>query len=431
MIISRFFDRYALRVLAFSVFGLLFVMRPTTLFPTLIILSGGFLLCLSAQFRSRFYKLICNQEYRLITWPFLWWFFSALILALVHGFNSTFHLPENEIRFFLALTVMCFACKSDTLNYLYRGLLVGAVAALMWSQFDPLIYEIGRAHGTTNNPIHFGVISALAAALCITIAMVDTDLSPKYRSILIVGAIFFVISSISSRTRTSFFVLFCILLLLFISDKDLYSRLASYLIMISLVVLLVAVVKSPKIQEHLRFSELSEAVEGFQKTDFEKLSGDRANMWHAAFLIFKHHPLIGVGPSGFEDGFRGLIKNGDVKSTYVHNQPHNDLLFSAATGGLLKLTAYIALMLGPLIFFCKKQKQKSEKKTQIPAILGMQVVLIFILTGLTNSNFDLQIYSTLYSVLICLLAMLTSLRNCNDTDAFEPSKLSTPAAPSC
>jgi len=39
-------------------------------------------------------------------------------------------------------------------------------------------------------------------------------------------------------------------------------------------------------------------------------------------------------------------------------------------------------------------------------IMGMQVVVGFFLTGLTNSNFDLQIYSTTYAVLVCVLAQL-------------------------
>jgi hypothetical protein len=37
----------------------------------------------------------------------------------------------------------------------------------------------------------------------------------------------------------------------------------------------------------------------------------------------------------------------------------------------------------------------------------MQVVAAYFLTGLTNSNFDLQIYSTTYAVLVCVLAKLS------------------------
>jgi hypothetical protein len=39
--------------------------------------------------------------------------------------------------------------------------------------------------------------------------------------------------------------------------------------------------------------------------------------------------------------------------------------------------------------------------------MGMQAVAAFFITGLTNSNFDLQIYSTTYAVLVCVLARLS------------------------
>ena len=39
-------------------------------------------------------------------------------------------------------------------------------------------------------------------------------------------------------------------------------------------------------------------------------------------------------------------------------------------------------------------------------LMGMQLVGVFFLTGLTNSNFDLEIYSTSYGVLVAVLARL-------------------------
>ena len=79
------------------------------------------------------------------------------------------------------------------------------------------------------------------------------------------------------------------------------------------------------------------------------------------------------------------------------------------------------------IFFYKNYQAKVDLVSKISSILGMQVVAAFFLTGLTNSNFDLQIYSTMYAVLVCLLARLSMF----EINAAESSILPSPAAPSC
>jgi O-antigen ligase len=90
-----------------------------------------------------------------------------------------------------------------------------------------------------------------------------------------------------------------------------------------------------------------------------------------------------------------------------HNQPHNDLLNAASTGGVLKLMAYVFLITAPFMFFYKKYKASQQDVNQrILPIMGMQVVAAFFMTGLTNSNFDLQIYSTTFAVVVCVLAKL-------------------------
>jgi hypothetical protein len=62
---------------------------------------------------------------------------------------------------------------------------------------------------------------------------------------------------------------------------------------------------------------------------------------------------------------------------------------------------------GPFFYFWQSYQARNNLTSAISAILGMQVVGAYFLTGLTNSNFDLQIYSTTYAVLVCVLAKLS------------------------
>jgi len=118
------------------------------------------------------------------------------------------------------------------------------------------------------------------------------------------------------------------------------------------------------------------------------------------------------GPAGFSqafEAFEALAAEGKVQKTVFHNQPHNDILYAASMGGVGKLLACLALIFLPFLFFYKSYQAKVDIVFKIPSILGMQVVCGFFLTGWTNSNFDLQIYSTTYAVLVCVLAKLSML----------------------
>jgi O-antigen ligase len=82
---------------------------------------------------------------------------------------------------------------------------------------------------------------------------------------------------------------------------------------------------------------------------------------------------------------------------------------AVSSGGVLKLCAYLGLLLAPWIFFYKHYKAaRSQYADCLMPILGMQVVAAYFLFGLTNSILDLQIYSTTYAMLVCLLAKLTT-----------------------
>jgi O-antigen ligase len=223
---------------------------------------------------------------------------------------------------------------------------------------------------------------------------------------LLLSAAVAVFASITSLTRSSAILVLCAVPLIWLPQKDPLRKFAIKTVGVLLVVAVCAIGFSAQVRERLRIHEFTAAFYNPEKIDYERLTSDRANMWHAATLVFKAHPWVGVGPKGFSDAFEALAVEGAVQKTKIHNQPHNDILYSASMGGIFKLLAYLALIFAPFIFFYRSYQAKVELILKIPSILGMQVVATFFLTGLTNSNFDLQIYSTMYAVLVCVLARL-------------------------
>jgi O-antigen ligase len=421
------YKSWAFFLLSFSSFGMLFVVSPATWAPTLVIIAGGFLVVINEEFRNRFVSLFRHSHLRWIAWPFVVWFCVALLVSIVHSGTSRFHMPSNELRFVFALSILCLTVREKTKHAFYVGLMVGACAAFAWGIFEVNVLGVGRAKGTTNNPIHFGNLTALIALLAYCAAVIDTTIEMKYRSALLFSALVAVLASISSSTRSSAILVLCLIPIVWLPQKDALRKFASKSAGVFLVVVICAIVFSAQVRERLRINAFMPAFSHADKIDYERLTSDRANMWHAATLIFKANPLFGVGPRGFSEAFESLAEEGVVQKTKFHNQPHNDILYSASMGGILKLLAYLALVFGPFFFFYKSYQANINLVSKVPSILGMQVIATFFLTGLTNSNFDLQIYSTMYAVLVCLLALLSI----SEINAAEPSKPSTPAAPCC
>lgn len=421
------FDEWALFALAFGCFGLLFVAKPTTWMPTLVIVIGGGLAAFNSEFRSCFKALFGHARFKWIAWPFVTWFCVSLMVSIAHLGASKFHLPGNELRFVLALSILCLTVREKTKHVFYYGLMVGACAAVAWGIYELQVLGVGRAQGTTNNPIHFGNLTALIALLSFSASLTDTTIGVKYRSVLLLSALAAVFASMTSLTRSSAILVLCVMPLVWLPQKDFFRKFAIKSAGMLLVAVICAIGFSAQVRERLRIHEFTAAFTQPEKIDYERLTSDRANMWHAATLIFKANPLVGVGPKGFSEAFEALAEEGVVQKTKFHNQPHNDILYSASMGGVFKLLAYFALIFAPFLFFYKSYQAKVDLVSKISSILGMQVVATFFLTGLTNSNFDLQIYSTMYAVLVCLLARLSMY----EINAAETSTRSNPEAPSC
>lgn len=405
--LKNIFDDWALSVLAFSCFGLLFVIGPATWMPTLVILVGGILAAFNAECRHRFVSLFRHGQLKWIAWPFVAWLTVALMVSIAHSGSSKFHMPGNELRFLLALSILCLTVREKTKHVFYFGLMVGACAAAAWGIYELQVLGAGRAKGTTNNPIHFGNLTALIALLSFSATVIDTAISTRYRAALLLSALVAAIASMTSLTRSSAILVLCVMPLVWLPQKDFLRKFAIKSAGVLLVAVICAIGFSAQVRERLRIYDITTAFNNPEKIDYERLTSDRANMWQAATLIFKANPLVGVGPKGFSEAFEALAEEGIVQKTKFHNQPHNDILYSASMGGVFKLLAYFALIFGPFIFFYKSYQVKVDLVSKIPSILGMQVVATFFLTGLTNSNFDLQIYSTMYAVLVCLLARLS------------------------
>ena len=429
--VTSLFEAHAFAVLAFSVFGMLFVMRPMTWLPTLIILLCTVWMLFSASARKRLRVMMSEDDFSLVVQPLVIWFVVCLVIGLWHlGFaRKTF--PDNASRmamasFTIALTVTALAGRA-----FFWGLLTASVFATLavlngyWGAGAIL----PRISGTTNHPIHFGNFAALLAVLLFSVALLARSCHKFFRVACFVGALLACGAAAASQSRSAVGVLLCLLPLIVTAKTDRFHKWAIRLAALVALVVSVVVATNPAVQERLRLKEAAVDMQQVEANNYRTSIGARFAMWHAGWLMFKENPLLGIGPGKYQADFGRRIELGEVPmGDVVHGQPHNDLLHSASSGGLLKLVAYLFLMAGPFVFFYKKYKvNRHDLDKRVFPIMGMQVVAAFFITGLTNSNFDLQIYSTMYAVLVCVLARLSVF----EINAAAPSTPLAQVAPNC
>lgn len=400
----RFFDRFTFQVLAFGCFGTLFLFRPSTWLHTLTLVLGAGLVVFSTNFRSRFKALFRQPELIWIAWPFVIWFLVALVLSFAHATSSSFGFPENEVRIALALTILCYVVQKESKQIFYFGLVIASCSAVAWCIYDRQVLGIMRNQATTNNPIHFGNLTALLALICLSVSLISNQLSSNFRKLILLASVLALLASLASLSRSSAIIILCAWPLFILPRDDLFRKRVIGSMGALLIALVVMISFSSQVREILRINEFTAAFNNPEQIDYERLTGDRGNMWFAATLMFREHPWIGVGAGGFSSNFQFLMESGAVKVTAMHNQPHNDILNAASLGGSFKLLSYIGLICGPFIFFFRRYESEENWNRKLFPLLGMQTIGAYLLTGLTNSNFDLQIYSTTYAVLVCVLA---------------------------
>jgi O-antigen ligase len=336
------------------------------------------------------------------------WFGSGLLLALIHQSQEKFFFPDNALRMLMATTLLAMVAKPGSKQWLLSGIVVAGVASAYWALQAWPWNSVSRAQGITNNPIHFGNLSAIVMMMAVTNILLTITLSMRIRAYLTIAAFGSLVGAIASLSRSSFLVVLCLLPLSWLATNLKLIKWVQRAVLITLGATVLAVLLSSTVREGLRVTEAISDFERIKIGNYGSSLGARAAMWKTAWLIFEEHPFVGVGAGEFQNEIVRRINAGEISETLIYNQPHSDIMHSLSSGGLLKFFSYLGILCAPFIFFYRRYREVGDNaESRLMPIMGMQVVGAYFLTGLTNSNFDLQIYSTTYAVLVCVLAKLS------------------------
>jgi len=137
----------------------------------------------------------------------------------------------------------------------------------------------------------------------------------------------------------------------------------------------------------------------------------RVQLWHASWLMFKEHPLLGNGSrQAFAESLKKLAEKKVVSSfimTDVFDEPHNDIMFAMASNGLVGLIGLLLLYFAPAWIFVKRLGANVPQHARVAAAMGLAVCLGFFIFGITELMFRGMRTMGFYAAMIAWLLALS------------------------
>ncbi len=132
---------------------------------------------------------------------------------------------------------------------------------------------------------------------------------------------------------------------------------------------------------------------------------ERLEMWRTAARAFATHPAFGIGMGEFAEYSHQEIAAGRSNPVIGrYNQPHNQYMEAAATGGVPGLLVLLAVFLVPLRYFSRYALDPDDD-VALPASIGLALIGLYMLCGLTDSVFYRVMTQSFYFFLVLGLAL--------------------------
>lgn len=155
-----------------------------------------------------------------------------------------------------------------------------------------------------------------------------------------------------------------------------------------------------------RFEAIAPEVTSFDhRHDARGAVRERLEMWRTAARAFAAHPVAGIGIGQFADYTHREIASGRSNPIIGrYNQPHNEYLEAAATGGLPGLLVLLGVFLVPLRYFGRRVLDPDDE-IALPASIGVALIGLYMLCALTDSVFYRVMTQSFYFFLVLGLAL--------------------------
>lgn len=132
--------------------------------------------------------------------------------------------------------------------------------------------------------------------------------------------------------------------------------------------------------------------------DVDTSVGIRLQLWNASLILFKEHPIVGIGRENYSSGVEDLASRKIVSpaaAAFAHS--HNEILFNMAILGIFGLLASVSIYCVPAYYFMREIRN-SDEDIRTAAALGLVLCMGFFIYGLTDLMFFWTVLGGFYSM---------------------------------
>ena len=111
----------------------------------------------------------------------------------------------------------------------------------------------------------------------------------------------------------------------------------------------------------------------------------RIALWEAALMMYRDHPLNGVGLDRFSEEYQTNYQQSYPVGTSCH--AHNNILQLMAEAGTLGLVGFIWLMAAIIVWLYKNYQTLANHNWRLFLLASLCGVIVFNIQGLTEFNY--------------------------------------------
>jgi len=355
-------------------------------------------------------------------------FLTGLALIIRGGLKEVY-FSKNELAFFISLTLIVVTGvisaivndvgmgKVDRLVILpcaipiyilfkrypvdeaalWVGVSLGAIIAAIVAILEVLFSAGNIRAGGSTNPIMFGDIALVMGFISLAGMGWFFKFNKAFLLIPIVASVSGILASILSLSRGGWLAIPVVLLLTFcfvmkrLNFKQMLTLLTIFIVITGSVIYAPGLGIKDKVfnrvdQTMVRISGYLESTsidDPIRSTSV----GQRLEMWKTAWLIFKEHPLFGVGWGSYNDQARQYVDKKIViplVAEYPH--PHSQYFSALAKGGIVGIISVAVLFgISARIYFKGLVSPVSSQKLIRISQAGLIFILSFSIFGLTEA----------------------------------------------
>ena len=379
----------------------LFSSAAFTLLPKGFAIFGAFLIACTFLVPERFIAA-WREHRRVLSW--ITGMCAAVILLAVTSMQLTgreWQVLDKYARFLLMPWCALLACAlSPPRVWLWAGALLGVSIAFAVALTEDAsgVARVGGWH----NSIVFA--NAVLALLVIAVYCRPEGQRPWIYLSIAVALVLGVVTIVLSGTRGAMPGFGLMLLVAVVgggSGRRRWYRSGGMLAFMLFVLLLMWTV--PWLASQTRLDGIQTDLQRYAQGHVDSPVGARLQFLSLAWQAFLDHPLTGVGLDNFAPQVKLLPQCVRDLGICQLGHAHNDIAQWSATLGVPGLLAIISIYLVPFVLFVRLIRSDDRKPANGAAWAGVMLVLVFLLSGMTQSMFSHALTTMTYVIFIGLL----------------------------